>query len=302
MNKRKRQIITSARELFIKKGYVETSIIDIISAAQISKGTFYNHFTSKSECLIAILDEGREEASNRRHELLYGKDPKDLNVLTQQIAVLMHVNREQNLVAIFESIFHSHENELKKIILNHHLQELEWLANRFVQVFGEEISPMSFECAVQTFGMINHSLRVVVSSGHKYIEPETVVSVALRNIQAIIPVMLESKDILISIEMINSLQDAVDSRTVSKEVVLEQLQGFIKGLSKDETAAGIEYATFLLEELQQAQPKLFIVESLLIPFRKAFADTEHAAEARDIANSLWHYLKIEQPSEQCIKR
>ena len=73
MNKRKRQIITAARELFIEKGYVETSINDIISAAQISKGTFYNHIASKSECLIAILDEGREEASNRRHELIYGE-------------------------------------------------------------------------------------------------------------------------------------------------------------------------------------------------------------------------------------
>ena len=298
MNKRKRQIITAARELFIEKGYVETSINDIISAAQISKGTFYNHIASKSECLIAILDEGREEASNRRHELIYGNDPTDLSVLTQQIVVLIHVNREQNLIPIFESVFHSHDHELKKIILNHHLKELEWLANRFVQVFGEEISPMSYECAVQTFGMINHSFRAVLFSDYKYIDPETVVRVALRNIQAIIPVMLESKDILISVEMITSIQNAVHSRPVSKGVVLEQLQGFTKGLVTDETTAGFEYATFLLEELQQAKPKLFIIESLLTPFRKAFADTAHAAEAREIANSLWHYMKIEHPSER----
>lgn len=298
MNKRKRQIITAARELFIEKGYVDTSINDIIRAAQISKGTFYNHFASKNECLIAILDEGREEASNRRHELIYEKDPADLTVLTQQIVVLIHVNREQNLIPIFESVFHSHDNELKKIVLNHHLQELEWLANRFVQVFGEEISPMSYECAVQTFGMINHSFRAVLFSNYQYIDPEIVVRVALRNIQAIIPVMLESKDILISVEMINSIQNAVHARTVSKEFVLEQLQGFTKGLAKDETAAGFEYASFLLEELQQAKPKLFIIESLLTPFRKAFADTEHAAEARDIANSLWHYMKIEHPCER----
>ena len=75
MNKKKRQIITSARNLFIEKGYVDTSINDIIHAAEISKGTFYNHFTSKGECLIAILEEGRKEASLRRHELIYGKDP-----------------------------------------------------------------------------------------------------------------------------------------------------------------------------------------------------------------------------------
>ncbi|MCY9548137.1 TetR/AcrR family transcriptional regulator [Lysinibacillus xylanilyticus] len=301
MNKRKRQIITAARALFIEKGFVDASINDIISAAKISKGTFYNHFSSKNECLIAILDEGREEASNRRHELLYGKDPTDLEVLTQQVAVLMYVNREHNLIQIFESVFHSRDNELKKIILNYHLQELEWLANRLVQVFGEEVSPISYECAVQTLGMINLSIRAVFIADYKYINREAIVRVALRNISVIIPVMLESKEILISTEMINTIQNVANYKTVDKGTVIEQLTGFKKGLSKNETAEGLEYVEFLLEELQREKPKLFIIESLLTPFRKAFVGTEHAEEARDIANSLWRYVKIERPSERCIK-
>ncbi|MFJ8520105.1 TetR/AcrR family transcriptional regulator [Lysinibacillus xylanilyticus] len=301
MNKRKRQIITAARALFIEKGFVDASINDIISAAKISKGTFYNHFSSKNECLIAILDEGREEASNRRHELLYGKDPTDLEVLTQQVAVLMYVNREHNLIQIFESVFHSRDNELKKIILNYHLQELEWLANRLVQVFGEEVSPISYECAVQTLGMINLSIRAVFIADYKYINREAIVRVALRNISVIIPVMLESKEILISTEMINTIQNVANYKTVDKGTVIEQLTGFKKGLSKNETAEGLEYVDFLLEELQREKPKLFIIESLLTPFRKAFVGTEHAEEARDIANSLWRYVKIERPSERCIK-
>jgi len=301
MNKRKRQIINAARELFTAKGFLDTSINDIISAAKVSKGTFYNHFVSKNECLIAILDEGREEASNRRHELLYGKDPTDLEILTQQVAVLMHVNREHNLVQIFESIFHSRDSELKKILLNYHFQELEWLANRLVQVFGEEIRPLSYECAVQTFGMINISLRAVLIADYKYLNREAIVRVALRNISVIIPTMLESKEVLISSEMINAIQNVINYQHVSKEVVIEQLQGFIKGLAENETIEGFEFATFLLEELQKSKPKLFIIESLLTPFRKAFVGTEHAAEARDIANSLWRYVKVEQPSEPCKK-
>ncbi|MFJ8088258.1 TetR/AcrR family transcriptional regulator [Lysinibacillus sp. NPDC095746] len=301
MNKRKRQIITAARALFIEKGFVDASMNDIISAAKISKGTFYNHFSSKNECLIAILDEGREEASNRRHELLYGKDPTDLEVLTQQVAVLMYVNREHNLIQIFESIFHSKDIELKKIILNYYLQELEWLANRLVQVFGEEISPISYECAVQTLGMINLTLRAVLIADYKYINREAIVRVALRNISVIIPVMLESKEIIISTEMINTIQNVANFKTVNKETVIEQLTGFKKGLAKNETVEGLEYVEFLLEELKREKPKLFIIESLLTPFRKAFVGTEHAEEARDIANSLWRYVKIERPSERCIK-
>lgn len=300
MNKRKRQIITAARELFIEKGFVETSINDIISAAKISKGTFYNHFAAKNECLIAILDEGREEASNRRHELLYGKDPTDLEVLTQQVAVLMYVNREHNLIQIFESITSSRDKELKKIILNYYLQELEWLANRFVQVFGEEISTLSYECAIQALGMINLSLRAVLISDFQFISREAIVRVALRNIKAIIPVMLESKEVIINVEMINAIQNVVNYQSINKEMIVEQLHGFMKELSKDETVEGLEYTEFLLEELQREKPKLFIIETLLTPFRKAFVGTGHAAEARDIANNLWRYVKIEHPSERCI--
>lgn len=113
--------------------------------------------------------------------------------------------------------------------------------------------------------------------------------------------MLESKEIIVSVEMINTIQNVVNYKTVTKGMVIEQLQGFTKGLSNNETMEGLEYAQFLLEELQKEKPKLFIIESLLTPFRKAFVGTEHIAEARDIANNLWRYVKIEQPAERCTK-
>lgn len=149
--------------------------------------------------------------------------------------------------------------------------------------------------------MINLTLRAVFIADYKYINREAIVRVALRNISVIIPTMLESKEIIVSVEMINTIQNVVNYKTVTKEMVIEQLQGFTKGLSNNETMEGLEYAQFLLEELQNEKPKLFIIESLLTPFRKAFVGTEHIAEARDIANNLWRYVKIEQPTERCTK-
>ncbi|MFA9464974.1 MAG: TetR/AcrR family transcriptional regulator [Velocimicrobium sp.] len=39
----------AARELFVKKGYEQTSIRDILEIVDIAKGTFYYYFTSKEE-------------------------------------------------------------------------------------------------------------------------------------------------------------------------------------------------------------------------------------------------------------
>jgi AcrR family transcriptional regulator len=37
-----------------RKGYAETTIADIVGEAGVSRRTFYEHFTSKAECLIAL--------------------------------------------------------------------------------------------------------------------------------------------------------------------------------------------------------------------------------------------------------
>jgi AcrR family transcriptional regulator len=51
------QILGHAQELFILGGYEETSIADIVSAAGVTKGAFYHHFSSKAEVLETLLDQ-----------------------------------------------------------------------------------------------------------------------------------------------------------------------------------------------------------------------------------------------------
>jgi len=55
----KQKIIMEALRLFSLKGFLTTSVQDILSAAGASKGGFYNHFKSKEELFYAVLDEAR---------------------------------------------------------------------------------------------------------------------------------------------------------------------------------------------------------------------------------------------------
>lgn len=52
---RRNEILDAAETLFTTKGYNETTIIDILKAVGIAKGTFYYYFKSKEEVLDAIL-------------------------------------------------------------------------------------------------------------------------------------------------------------------------------------------------------------------------------------------------------
>jgi AcrR family transcriptional regulator len=56
----KEKIIHESLKLFSLKGFSNTSIHDILMAANTSKGGFYNHFASKEDLFFQVLDEARD--------------------------------------------------------------------------------------------------------------------------------------------------------------------------------------------------------------------------------------------------
>jgi AcrR family transcriptional regulator len=50
------RLFRSALSLFARKGFAETTVEDITNAADVGKGTFFNHFPSKDHILIAFSD------------------------------------------------------------------------------------------------------------------------------------------------------------------------------------------------------------------------------------------------------
>jgi len=55
----KEKIIRESLRLFSLKGFLSTSLHDILKAANTSKGGFYNHFASKEDLFFDVLEEAR---------------------------------------------------------------------------------------------------------------------------------------------------------------------------------------------------------------------------------------------------
>lgn len=55
----KEKIIHESLRLFSLKGFLSTSIPDILEASNASRGGLYNHFKSKEDLFLAVLDEAR---------------------------------------------------------------------------------------------------------------------------------------------------------------------------------------------------------------------------------------------------
>jgi AcrR family transcriptional regulator len=69
----RRRLLDAMSHAVARKGYAETTIADLAAEARVSRRTFYEHFESKAECLIALY----EVASNQALNVLKGAiDPE----------------------------------------------------------------------------------------------------------------------------------------------------------------------------------------------------------------------------------
>ncbi len=100
-------LITAARKVFERAGYLDARLIDITTAAKCSAGTFYTYFSSKEEIFAAVLELAQEdmmhpgmahaeadddpaaiiEASNRAYLEAYKRNAKLMGLLEQVASI-----------------------------------------------------------------------------------------------------------------------------------------------------------------------------------------------------------------------
>jgi AcrR family transcriptional regulator len=56
VHQHRKRLLEGMAHAVAAKGYAETTIADIVREASVSRRTFYEHFSTKSECLIALYE------------------------------------------------------------------------------------------------------------------------------------------------------------------------------------------------------------------------------------------------------
>lgn len=82
---RKSEIVATACQMFLSKGYDRTTMQDVMRYLGIAKGTIYHYFSSKDELLEAVIDSVAEAEMLRLKELLENIEGTALERLEQLI-------------------------------------------------------------------------------------------------------------------------------------------------------------------------------------------------------------------------
>jgi|SRR5690625_1500529 len=288
MNDRKRQVITVAKELFVKKGVITTSVQDIINEAKISKGTFYNYFPSKSACLIAILEQGNNETSLRRREILSGQDPSDKRILAKQISIHLLVHREHNLIPIFQAIYYSDDQDLKAAVKRYQFEELAWLTGRLVDVYGKESIASAPDCAVMLYGIIQHLMHIRRNWSKKPFVANDIIDFAIRRTDAMMSDMIQMNDTFLEPDIF--VKTPKSKKHYTKSELISQMKTFISSMKGQAAPENNQLIQFMIDEIQVESPRIPIIESVNRSFREMYLHTKFEHEAKELSAKIWAYI------------
>lgn len=119
---RRREILVAARELFVKKGYEQTSVNDILMIVDIAKGTFYYYFASKEEVLEAIILDIVEEGARRAEMILKDKSIPLVNRI--MMAIMAQAPEFEGSDEIKEEIHKVENAKLERLYLRAMLKRM----------------------------------------------------------------------------------------------------------------------------------------------------------------------------------
>ena len=272
MNNRKQQVINKAHQLFIDKGFQATSIQDILEYSSISKGTFYNYFSSKNELLIAIFKNVFKQVEQGRNELLIGQDPSNIEIFIKQIEIQLKTNYENKLISLFEEVYFSKDEELNQYIKLGNLQSLNWLYERFTDLFGESKKPYLLDCAIMFTGILQHTLKYNHFAYENDISINKIVRYCVKRMVKIIDEVADADEQLIKPELFESWLP--NCKNTDKSLP-KKLNPLVLALKKalnpqdvQEKSKLIELLDFIQDELLNSKnPRKFLIESALLSLK-----------------------------------
>ncbi|MEH7451358.1 TetR/AcrR family transcriptional regulator [Gottfriedia acidiceleris] len=266
MNDRKQHVVKIAHELFIEKGFQATSIQDILDYSGISKGTFYNYFSSKSDLVVALFNMIYKKLEHERNELLIGQSPSNIEIFIKQITLLMEANRDNKLISLFEEVIYINDLDIKKFIREGNFKTLNWVYTRFLDIFGNEKKDFLLDSAIMFLGIIHHNVRYYDLAKDMNISMDQVVRYSVKRMIKIVEDVEESGEQLFNLELLDRWLPV----RKTEENLQQKLSGIIctmkkSAINSNDQQKYNELLDFLQNELLQSKtPRKYLIESALV--------------------------------------
>ena len=97
-------LVTAARSVFERDGYVDARITDIADEAKVASGTFYTYFDSKEEIFAAVVESIEEDMLHMHVRERVGEAEPRALISAANAEYLNAYQRNARLMAVFEQV------------------------------------------------------------------------------------------------------------------------------------------------------------------------------------------------------
>ncbi|WP_226084940.1 TetR/AcrR family transcriptional regulator [Mesobacillus sp. S13] len=272
MNDRKRHVIEKAHQLFIEKGFQTTSIQDILDFSGISKGTFYNYFSSKNELLMDIFRTAFRKMEYERNGMLLGKDPGDAEIFINQIEFQVNANRENKIIPLFEEVYFSGDKELKQFIEVGQMKVLRWFAERLGQITDVSTQPYLLDAAIMLNGILLQNIRFHRKANGETSSLHPVVRYSVTRILNMLDELVFSGEQLVAPEIMEKWLPVSKSEELDWRIKIHTVISRLKKPVCNNTDY-IRKLEFIEEEiLRSSSPRKFLIDSVLHSMKEVDAN------------------------------
>ncbi|MGB1298403.1 MAG: TetR family transcriptional regulator [Psychrobium sp.] len=149
-------ILSTAKTIFIEKGFRGTTIANIAESAGIAKGSVYSYFASKLDIVKALILQSDEKGCRLVEQLLEDSTLQERELLQAYLVQeFQEVLNERSFIQVFmtDDVLVM-EQELMSVVqecrLNYHLSQQRVLT----QAYGEKIKPWLFDIVSLVNGLL----------------------------------------------------------------------------------------------------------------------------------------------------
>lgn len=251
---KKEQIIEIAKQLFRTKGYHDTAIQDILDHAKISKGTFYKYFSTKSQLILHIIQKVDAKVEEQQNMLLFEGQPHDKQLFYSQLRIKHSLYGIEKIAELYNISLGENDEELQKYMVNSHYKELNWLANRLIEVYGNEIAESAMDLSTHFIGGLGYQFRY--SDQMKLnLNSTDILNYNILRLEKNIELTKETSQILFPYKSPSSDE--------SQETAISNIQKLLTSNKNEFSQEAQEIIHFILEEIQSSYIRWGVCEGAM---------------------------------------
>ncbi|MFD2658184.1 TetR/AcrR family transcriptional regulator [Gracilibacillus thailandensis] len=280
MDSKKKRMIEVSLKLFSEKGFHSTSIQEIADQSDVSKGAFYLHFDSKDDLFVEIYKYYTETVLQKLSNM-HQETGNPFDQFTKQVSAFLQLFKEHKEYLMMHFRENVHLGDKKdELILNLHKQSYDWMEDRLINIYGEEIKPYIVDAIILTDGVMSGYFKWIAIHDLSF-DPDQLAGYITKNIDILVQgILTNSASPVFQYQDLKRFKQRSDQ---SFQAVIEQIKSQITDLERGERQQIEEALHVLEEEWQKQEPKQIIIQSMI-------EHLESYATIKPIVQSLKKYV------------